>query len=511
MLLNFYGGNDHDWYPQHNWIAGRRRLAGSKFQFFMWDNDFLIREGGNSTTGSTTNAIDNGGPADLLPSLLQHQEFKMRIADRAQKHFFNGGALTTGRVQADVTELAQRISRTIIPETARWGAHAEGFYTPDSFQSYVNWMVNINAVSRTDVVISQMKAAGIFPNLGAPVFSQHGGATTYGYQLQLTGGTAAIYYTADGSDPRLPGGTINPSAILIMGSQPITLTTTTTIRARCRNGNVWSALDEATFLIDPPAIHENLVISEIHYQPSDAQGELAEYLELLNISDQTISLGGVAFTQGIGFSFGESDKLGAGQRAVLVADPAAFMAAFGSGIPIAGTFTGRLSNGGERLTLSSADGTIIQTLHYRDLPPWPVEANGAGYSLVLVSPATAPDHELPGNWRASVGFGGSPGGSDTIPFTGNAAADLLTYALGDPNSVSLQIVNGIPIFEHLRSLGADEVTVRVEHSSDLKSWHAGQATLLSQSRQPGNRSIMRWSLPTVANDRVFVRVSVSIK
>ena len=25
MLLNFYGGNDHDWYPSHNWIAGRKR------------------------------------------------------------------------------------------------------------------------------------------------------------------------------------------------------------------------------------------------------------------------------------------------------------------------------------------------------------------------------------------------------------------------------------------------------------------------------------------------------
>jgi hypothetical protein len=510
MLLNFYGGNDHDWYPHHNWIAGRKREPGSRFQFFMWDNDFLIRRGGDSTTGSTANTIDNGGPANLLPALLQHQEFKLRMADRAQKHFFNGGILTTDRVQADIAELAQRIGRTIIPETARWGTTAEVLYTPDSFQTYVDWIVNINAVSRTGVVINQMKAAGIFPNLAAPVFSRHGGVTPPGYELQITSDGVDIYYTIDGSDPRLPGGAINPSATLIRGNPPITLTTTTTIRARCIAGNVWSALNEATFLIDPPAGTGNLVISEIHYHPSDVQGALAEYVELLNISDLTINLAGVGFTQGIGYSFGEGDKLGPGQRAVLVADAAAFTAAFGSEIPIAGTFTGRLDNGGERLTLSTAEGTIIRTLHYRDLPPWPVEADGDGYSLVLVAPENAPDHELPENWRASVGYGGSPGDSDTIPFTGNAETDLLAYALGDPNSVGLHIVNGGLIFEFPRILGTAGVTVKVELSSDLETWQAGQAILLSQFRQPGNRSLMRWTIPTHEGGRIFVRIAVAM-
>jgi hypothetical protein len=510
MLLNFYGGNDHDWYPHHNWIAGRKREPGGKFQFFMWDNDFLIRHGGNSTTGSTTNTIDNGGPGNLLPSLLQHPEFKLRMADRAQKHFFNGGVLTTQRVQADITELAQRISRTIIPETARWGTTADVLYTPASFQTYVDWIVDVNAVSRTNVVINQMKAAGIFPNIDAPVFSQHGGETTSGYQLQITSGGVAIYYTTDGSDPRLPGGAISPAATLIVGNQPVTLTTTTTIRARCLNGNVWSALNEATFLIDPPASSENLVISEIHYHPSTTQGALAEYIELLNISNETISLAGVAFTQGIEFFFGDNDTLEPGQRAVLVADPAAFTAAYDSGIPIAGTYTGRLENSGERLTLSTAEGTVIRSLRYRDTHPWPVEADGGGYSMVLVSPKSGPDHELPENWRASVGFGGSPDGSDVIPFTGHAETDLLAYALGDPNAVSFQFVNGAPIFEFLRNLGCDDVTVKVELSSDLETWHAGQAILLNQFRQPGNRSLMRWAIPNDVGDHNFVRISVSM-
>ena len=110
MLLNFYGGNEHDWYPQHNWVAGRKREAGGKFKFFMWDNDFLNRRGGNSSTGSTANTTDNGGPGNLISALIQHEEFKIRLADRAQKHFFNGGMLTPERVKADFTKLAQGIS-----------------------------------------------------------------------------------------------------------------------------------------------------------------------------------------------------------------------------------------------------------------------------------------------------------------------------------------------------------------------------------------------------------------
>jgi hypothetical protein len=306
----------------------------------------------------------------------------------------------------------------------------------------------------------------------------------------------------------LPGGAIHPSAIRIQRSPPITLNTTTTIRARSTAGNVWSALNEATFLVEQPAGSGNLVISEVHYHPGDSQGALAEYVELLNISNHAIRLAGVGFSEGIGFSFGASDKLGPGQRAVLVADPAAFNAAFGPDIPVAGTFTGRLSNGGERLTLSSAGGAIIQTLHFRDLPPWPVEADGAGYSLVLVSPEKAPDHGLPENWRASVSSGGSPGDSDIIPFSGDAATDLLTYALGGSNSGDFKTVNGVPVFEFLRTLGADEVTVKVEVSDDLGTWHAREATLLSQFRQSGNRSLMRWNIPARECGRVFVRISV---
>ena len=690
MLLNFYGGNKHDWYPGHNWVAGRKREPGGKFKFFMWDNDFLNRRGGNATTGSTANVVDHGGPGNMLGDLAQHDEFKIRMADRTQKHLFNGGMLTTERVQADFTELAQRISRTIIPETARWAAQAvefdsrNPFYTPDTFQSSVDWIVDVNAESRTDVVIGQMRSAGLFPAIDAPVFNQHGGEVAAGFDLSMTSEAGRIYYTTDGSDPRLPGGDLSPQAIEFPGdivdftsipagsdwkyyddgdlgtawratdfddsawssgatpmgfgtitgtglateafptpkprhvtfycrkefevsgaasiidaslqihadggavvyingveavrdnmpeglidfttgsvtdgvegtfdsylfdhnllvegtntiaveahnqrlgsgdmvidvalvgtrlndlSTPIQINSTTTVSARVLDGEVWSALNEATFLTGEPAASDNLVISKIHYHPSDAQGELAEYVELLNISDQIVDLAGVGFTEGITFAFGDSATLAPGQRGVLVADATAFTTAYGSGATILGTYTARLSNGGERLTLAGADASPLQTLRYNDNSPWPTEADGDGYCLVLISPFSGPDHALPQNWRASVHSGGDPGAGDSIPFAGDPETDLLTYALGDPMAVDVRVIDGVPVFEFPRVLGADDAIVTVELSSDLATWRAGEAVLLEQSERTGNTALWRWFLSTEEGVRQYARLVLSV-
>ncbi len=132
--------------------------------------------------------------------------------------------LTQERVKADFTELAGRISRTIIPEAARWSGVAVDydsrnvFFTPDTFQTNVDWIVDVNAETRTGVVIEQMRSAGLFPDIDAPVFNQHGGTVTPGFELEITAELGDIYYTTDGSDPRLPGGDINPDAVLIPGA-----------------------------------------------------------------------------------------------------------------------------------------------------------------------------------------------------------------------------------------------------------------------------------------------------
>ena len=131
-----------------------------------------------------------------------------------------------------------------------------------------------------------------------------------------------------------------------------------TIRARILSDTGdWSAINEATVITGTPASASNLVVSEIMYHPIDpAVG--AEFIELLNISAaDVIDLTRVAFTAGIDFTFPTGTALAPGGRVVVHGSE------FKSDT--------RLANGGERLTLSAADGSAIRDFTFDDSSPWP--------------------------------------------------------------------------------------------------------------------------------------------
>jgi hypothetical protein len=206
----------------------------------------------------------------------------------------------------------------------------------------------------------------------------------------------------------------------------------TMVRARAFSGNEWSALTEAVFLTDvDPAGPQNLVISKIHYRPlapTDAETEAGhndrndfEYIELMNIGNESVDLRGVIFDKGVDFDFNEGNSLviESGKRALIVENDDAFGNRFGNGLPVLGKFANNtnLSNGGERILLLAADGSIIRDFKYDDDSPWPETADGKGYALVLRNPESNPDHKVPENWQPSSVLGGNPGSeTPTIGF-----------------------------------------------------------------------------------------------
>ena len=73
--------------------------------------------------------------------------------------------------------------------------------------------------------------------------------------------------------------------------------------------------------------------------------------------------------------------------AVVVHSLDAFVSRYGDNARfyVSGEYGGasRLSNGGETLTLVSAEGVVVQQVRYEDGGLWPVRADGGGFSLVL--------------------------------------------------------------------------------------------------------------------------------
>jgi hypothetical protein len=106
--------------------------------------------------------------------------------------------------------------------------------------------------------------------------------------------------------------------------------------------------------------------------------------------------------------------LNPGESIVVVHNRAAFISRYGTGIRVAGEFSGALDNAGERLTLLGPLGELILDFSYS--PSWYPITDGGGFSLVAADPTAPPSAwGQAGNWRPSSRLGGSPGSADPPP------------------------------------------------------------------------------------------------
>lgn len=212
MILNFYVGNG-DW-PGRNWWVGRNRDNGDGFQFYPWDTETAL-----SGLNTDRTAVDSA-VARPYAALRANARFRTLFGDRVHQHFFNGGALyvnsdssgwdpshaENNQPAARFVALADLVERAIVGESARWGDQLGS--TP--FTRDEHWAQQRDSLlanyfpRRSEFVLEQLRNAGLYPRVDAPVFSQPGGRVDPGFELSLnaTGGT--IYYTVDGTDPIMP-------------------------------------------------------------------------------------------------------------------------------------------------------------------------------------------------------------------------------------------------------------------------------------------------------------------
>ena len=421
MLMVYHTGSRdapvylcHDLDPR-NFYAIRKRQAGAGFVFIPWDVEWSLE---NETWDRVDPDIyDNGyeNPAYLVTRLDDNVEFRMLMADRIHQNYFNDGTLTEDNTIARYWNRSMDIDRAIIGESARWGDTLRS--TP--YTRNIEWVNERNRLTNTyfpardDVVLSQLRSAGYYPNVDAPVFNingsyQHGGYVSPGDQFSITASEGTIWYTLDGSDPRLPGGAVNTISASEFSS-PVTLNESTHVKARTLDGLTWSALNEAVYAVGPVA--ENLRITEIMYHPADPN---TEYIELQNIGAEPINPALVSFTNGVDFTF-PSMTIPSDSYVLVVENLSEFQNKYGTGLNgiIAGQYIGSLDNGGERITVTDPAEAIIHNFQYQDT--WHEITDGDGFSLTIIDP-TATDPNLwdtKDGWQPSAMIDGSPGSDDS--------------------------------------------------------------------------------------------------
>ncbi len=286
-----------------------------------------------------------------------------------------------------------------------------------------------------------------------------------------------------------------------------------------------------------PADATNTVIAELDYHPAASLVTAAypskddfEWIELQNISTNTIELRNCHFDTGITYTFTASTLVPAGGRLIIPRRAAAF-AITHPGVTTAPEYylatdpTGnQFSNGGEEISLVDAAGRDIKRFVYDDVAPWPTSPDSLGKTLVLISPFSNPDHTNPLSWRASLADEGAPGATDGVPFTGSAAADtnnngipdLTDFAIGSGEIPSAVLVDG-PTPSFTFTLDRDvtaQTSYVIELSTDLTpSGNAGSwqtvvnPTMVSRAPMTGNVERLTFTIPVppASANRVFIR------
>ncbi|MCO6043682.1 lamin tail domain-containing protein [Aeoliella sp. ICT_H6.2] len=187
-IMQRFAGNS-DLKSDGNWKAVGGGPDDAPWRFYAWDSERIL-EGVTSTYVGPAH-----DPAGIYDQLLGLDEFRLRFADRIQQHFFNEGALTpannVARFQARVDEL----QNAIVAESARWGDYRRDghqlncgcdlYDRDDYWQPEVDRLLNDYLPFRTDIVLDYYQSIGLYPDVVAPEFSQHGGAISSGFQLQI--------------------------------------------------------------------------------------------------------------------------------------------------------------------------------------------------------------------------------------------------------------------------------------------------------------------------------------
>jgi len=269
MLIIFWGGNldapissfGGNRTP-NNYHSMRRRGGDEGFKFFVWDAEHTLLDVGTDRTGPFHTGVKLGtsSPQWLWQQCVENAEFRLRVADRVHRHFSPGGVLHPLSLGERFRARARHIESAVIAESARWGdvkhtfpmepvpprVDQDGnpltgpFNRDDDWRREINRLVNDYLPKRSGIVLGQLFAQGLLPDLDPPQFRREA-ADASRVTLRSGAARAEIYFTTDGSDPRLEGGKVSPRARKF--ESPISPPTNESLlRARALLNGDWSAL-----------------------------------------------------------------------------------------------------------------------------------------------------------------------------------------------------------------------------------------------------------------------------
>ena len=466
MLVIFYAGNfdspvskfSQNYNPNNFYAIYSREKKRKGFIFLAHDAEHsLLTDPTGPGIGLYENRVNIGTisngqmnvtffgkfhPQWLHFKLSHNKEYRMRFADRVYRHFFNTGVFVPDSCISRFKKTSDQLDLAIIAESARWGdSKSSTARTKDDFWiPAVNRVVNDYMPYRSEIVLQQLLAENLYVTLKPPVFKNGGRELTdskiiisenYSLTMSNPNGTGSIFYTTNGTDPRSVGGGNSTMATNAGNSVNIVVRPGTVIKARVKYADEWSALHEIIF--EDSGLFSNLKATEIHYHPDDiglVSGKELEFIELKNTGSKTLDLSGLAFTDGIQFTFPAGTTLLPNSLIVVASNSTEFQKLYGF-VPHF-VYSGSLSNEGEKIVLQTSTFQNVLSFTYDDKLPWPEDADGDGYSLVSVQINPTGNPNNADYWKVSKNMNGSPSANDPISTNTNTV-----LASSEPNNFEI--------------------------------------------------------------------------
>jgi hypothetical protein len=159
--------------------------------------------------------------------------------------------------------------------------------------------------------------------------------------------------------------------------------------------------------------YSTLKVTELAYHPAEMiidadtlDDKSLEFIEFKNTGIESLSLSGLKLDSAVTYIFPENLILKPGEFYVIASKPNSFFKRYGK-YPN-GNFQGQFSNSGEYVLLTDNTGNSVLSFTYSDKSPWPVEADGQGYSLTSVEENPTGDPDIYSYWTWSARKNGSP-------------------------------------------------------------------------------------------------------
>ncbi len=406
MVSEIYFDNT-DW-PGSNIEYWKSKTPGSKWRWLIWDTDFGF--GLYDTTNANNNTLEmasepNGpdwpNPAWstlLFRNLLLNQEFKNELINRFAD--YANTIFDPIPVKQKIDLFVAGIQQEMPNHLAKWGTE-----TMQDWMAEINVMKNFADRRLNNVRSHYMQKFGLSGTADVTLTVNDnfaGRIKINSYKSNQYPWTGVYFKDVPiklNADP-YPGyhfvgweGITGDSDIVY-----ITLSGNLTVKA--------------IFESDTDILSNDIVINEINYN-SDKNFNMEDWVELTNRSQIPVDLSGWTLKDSDdlhSFVIPNGTVLKPGEFLVLSQDTTALKTFFPNLKNLIGNISFGLSGNGESVRIFNSSMSLIDSVKYNDKYPWPLEANGKGYTLALKDPSLS--NIAPLNWKASLH--GTPGEDNNI-------------------------------------------------------------------------------------------------